>query len=182
MPLQIASDIDVDDFADPDWNDDRAVRRHYRTLNKLPRPATSDFSQLDWSSDRAVRHHMRSKNYSFDAETNSWHSPIYPAEPPASETFDMVLARYEQQREEFLGSPCWASLKQVLSHRLSRGIVIKNAVCIALGSLSAVGQCTGTLDDRTRSLFQLVGFVAVVEFDGEDSLRQAKVLFRWCGT
>ena len=105
---------------------------------------------------------MRQIYWSFDKEIGCWSSPIYPVDPPGGETFDSVLSRYKQHREQFLASQSWASLEHIISRHLSPRNEFKNAVCIALGSLSSVGQKTGTLNDRTRSLLQLACFVCMV--------------------
>lgn len=133
---------EIDDLIDLDWTDDRAIRRHNRSLRRVPQQTTEnahDVNTLDWDSDLAVRLHMRNKYWSFDAETGCWQSPISPAVPPSGETFEVVLRRYEEHRKQFLASPSWAGLKHVVSRRVSRGQAVKNAVCIALGSLSAFG-------------------------------------------
>jgi hypothetical protein len=62
-----------------------------------------------------------------------------------------------------LESQSWASLRDTLIQYITDAAPIKNVVYIAIGSVSAVGQVTNTLDDRTKSLFQLAAFVAVIE-------------------
>jgi hypothetical protein len=100
--------------------------------------------------------------WTLDGETDCWGLRIKPSQPPTGETFDSVFKRYEEVKEKFLESQTWVRLQCIVQDKLSHPIRIDNALCVALGSLSAVGQCRGTLDDRTSSLFQLAAFIAVV--------------------
>ena len=116
-----------------------------------------------WRDARAIRRHMRETNCSYDSDIDSYLAPIYPGEAPDGETFDSVLERYEQHKEIFLKSQCWTSLRRKLVRYAANAAPIKNAICIALGSLSSAGQCSGSLDGRIVSSLQLAGFIAVVE-------------------
>ena len=97
-----------------------------------------------------------------DGESDCWGLRIKPSQPPTGETFDSVFKRYEEVKEKFLDSQTWVRLQCIVQDMLSHPIRVDNALCVALGSLSAVGQCRGNLDDRTSSLFQLAAFIAVV--------------------
>ena len=100
--------------------------------------------------------------WNLKGETDCWGLRIKPAQPPAGETFDLVLKRYNEVEEKFLDSQTWIRLQRIVQDNVSRPTQIDNALCVALGSLSAVGQCRGNLDDRTSSLFQLAAFIAVI--------------------
>lgn len=97
---------------------------------------------------------------------------ISPSQPATGQTFDSVLKRYEEAKERFLESETWVRLQRIVQKHVSHPIQIDNAVCIALGSLSSVGQRSGTLDDRTCSLIQLAAFIAVV---GELQTKMSKL-------